>query len=156
MKTKLFFLSFFISALCFSQQTIAATGGNATGSGGSFSFTVGQVDYLPFQGGNTKITPGVQQPFEIQAYLGIEITDVNLEMSVYPNPTTDVLNLSVEKHKFSAMEYALFDASGKLLRKEKLKAATSQIVMQDFSSSIYILQVSENGTPLKSFKIIKK
>lgn len=156
MKKNYFLLAISFSVSAFSQQTISAGGGDGAGPGGSYSFTVGQIDYLPFQSTTHKISPGVQQPFEIQAVLGVEVADVNLEMSVYPNPATDILNLTIGKRKFSAMEYALFDGSGKLIRKEKLKADKTQIVVQELASSVYILQVSENGTPLKSFKIIKK
>lgn len=47
------------------QQTVPATGGNATGSGGTVNYTVGQAAYTTQTGSNGTITQGVQQPFEI-------------------------------------------------------------------------------------------
>lgn len=155
MKKNYFLLAISFSVSAFSQQTISAGGGDGAGPGGSFSFTVGQIDYLPFQSTTHKIFPGVQQPFEIQTVLGTEVMDVNLEMKVYPNPTTDILNLTV-KNRRASMEYALFDSSGKMIKRQDIRNEITEITMRELSTSIYILQVSENGTPLKSFKIIKK
>jgi len=47
------------------QQAILATGGNATGSGGTVSYTVGQAAYITQTGSGGTVTQGVQQPFEI-------------------------------------------------------------------------------------------
>ena len=42
------------------QTTIATTGGNAAGSGGSFSYTVGQISYSTVSGTNGSVAQGVQ------------------------------------------------------------------------------------------------
>jgi hypothetical protein len=47
------------------QQTVPATGGIATGSGGTVSYTVGQVADTTQTGSGGTVTQGVQQPFEI-------------------------------------------------------------------------------------------
>jgi hypothetical protein len=47
------------------QNTIPAAGGNAKGSGGSASFTVGQIFYTKLSGTNGSVVQGIQQPHEI-------------------------------------------------------------------------------------------
>jgi hypothetical protein len=47
------------------QNTIPAAGGNAKGSGGSASFTVGQIFYTKLSGTNGTVIQGIQQPYEI-------------------------------------------------------------------------------------------
>ena len=47
------------------QTGIPAAGGNASGTGGSVSFSVGQVFYLMNTGTTGSVLEGVQQPFEI-------------------------------------------------------------------------------------------
>lgn len=47
------------------QEAIPATGNSATGSGGTMSYTVGQVAYTTQIGISGIVTQGVQQPFEI-------------------------------------------------------------------------------------------
>ncbi|RLD56213.1 MAG: T9SS C-terminal target domain-containing protein, partial [Bacteroidetes bacterium] len=82
--------NFMIVALLFlglsnlqAQEVIPATGGEASGSGGSASYTVGQVVYTTNTGTNgNSVSQGVQQPYEISVVTGIaEAKDINLEVS---------------------------------------------------------------------------
>ncbi|MGD0341661.1 MAG: hypothetical protein ABSA76_08155, partial [Bacteroidales bacterium] len=53
------------------QSTITTSGGNASGSGGSASYTIGQVVYSTITGTNGSSAQGVQQPYEISIITGI-------------------------------------------------------------------------------------
>jgi len=78
------------------QTSINATDGNASGSGGSVSYSVGQVVYTTNTGTTGSVAQGVQQPFEILVVTGLEeAKGINLSVSAYPNPTTDYLTLEV-------------------------------------------------------------
>ena len=80
------------------QSTIPASGGNASGIGGSVSYSIGQVVYTKFTGTNGSSTQGVQQPFEISVITGIEeARDISLEIVVFPNPATDFIKLVVNE-----------------------------------------------------------
>ncbi|MEE4177590.1 MAG: hypothetical protein V2I46_08780, partial [Bacteroides sp.] len=59
-------LCFGVHAL-FGQEAVVPAGGNATGSGGSVSYTAGQVFYLIHSGPSGSVSQGVQQPYEIFA-----------------------------------------------------------------------------------------
>ncbi len=61
----IFLLYCFGAAIAQAQATIPATGGTATGSGGSVSLTVGQLVWHMFPGSNGTVLQGVQQPYEI-------------------------------------------------------------------------------------------
>ena len=73
------------------QESINTSGQNATGTGGSASYSLGQVVYTTYSGTNGSVAQGVQQPYEISVVLGIEYTNINLIMTVSPNPTKDLL-----------------------------------------------------------------
>ena len=78
------------------QNAVPATGGNASGSGGTVAYSVGQVVYTTNTATNGSVAQGVQQPFEISVVTGLEeAKGINLALSAYPNPTTDFLNLKV-------------------------------------------------------------
>ena len=47
------------------QESPTATVGEATGTGGTASYSVGQVVYTTTTGTNGSVAQGVQQPFEI-------------------------------------------------------------------------------------------
>ena len=48
------------------QSALVGTGGEANGSGGSVSYSVGQIAVQSNSEGSTSISEGVQQPYEIQ------------------------------------------------------------------------------------------
>ena len=71
------------------QESVNGSGGEATGTGGTASYSLGQVVYTTNTGTNGSVVQGVQQPYEISTTLGINETSINLELSVYPNPTNN-------------------------------------------------------------------
>jgi hypothetical protein len=138
------------------QVAIPASGGNASGSGGITSYTVGQVVYTTNTVTNGSVSQGVQQPFEILVVSGIEqAKGINLECSAYPNPTADFFNLNVENFNNENLSYQLFDISGKLLENKKLTSSETRIDMNNHVPTIYFLKVMDNQIEVKTFKIIK-
>jgi len=135
------------------QQTVTTTGSEATGTGGTASYTVGQVVYTTNTGTNGNVAQGVQQPFEISTTLGISETTINLELSVYPNPTTDFLTLKVEKT--DGLTYQLYDLQGKIIESKAVNSPSSNISLEAQPTSIYFLKVTKNKQIVKTFKIIK-
>ena len=138
------------------QETLPASGGNASGSGGSVSYTVGQVFYSSNSATNGTVTQGVQQPFEISEITGLEeVQEINLTVSAYPNPTTDYLTLSIDEFDISNLSYQLYDMQGKLLQLEKISENQTSIVMNNLVPATYFVKVLKGSTEVKTFKIIK-
>ncbi len=135
------------------QETIPAAGGDATDVGGSLSYAVGQVVYTTKTGTNGSTAQGVQQPYEISTTLGINETSINLVMSVYPNPTTNYLNLKIEK--FENISFQLIDLNGKIIENKKVSNTSTTVVMKNLPKATYFLKVTNNNRPVKTFKIIK-
>ncbi len=102
------------------QESVNATGGDASGSGGSVSYSVGQVVYTTNTGTNGSVTQGVQQPYEISVVTAIEeAKGINLTVTAYPNPATDYLTLRIDEFEISNLSFQLYDMSGKLLQSSK-------------------------------------
>ena len=135
------------------QESPTAAGGEATGSGGTASYSIGQVVYTTNTGTNGSVAQGVQQPFEISTTVGINETSINLEMSVYPNPTTDYLTLKVEDN--SNLSYQLYDLQGKVIENKKVNANSTIITMEALPKATYFLRVTDNKNTVKTFKVIK-
>ena len=138
------------------QEAVATAGGNASGTNGNVSYTVGQVVYTTYTGTTGSVAQGVQQPFEIQTVLGAENFNINLQLAVYPNPTTNWLQLEVRNTDFSNLSYQLFDLNGRMILNEKITAETSSIQMERLPAAIFLLKVVSNNKEVKTFKIIKK
>ena len=138
------------------QNVIPSSGGNIIGSGGSVSFSVGQVVYNTNTGTNASVAQGVQQPYEISIVNGIEeANSINLYCAVYPNPTRDFIKLRIENYKFEKLTYQLYDISGKQLSKNKIENAETNIFMKNFVPATYLLKIFKGSKELKTFKIIK-
>lgn len=149
----LFFLS--INALQ-AQEAVTSAGGNGTGSGGSASYSVGQVAYLGICNSNGSVNQGVEQAYEVQIPVGEnENKNIFLELSVYPNPTMIKVNLKIENRSLDNVSYQLFDPLGNLLLNQRIIGEVTSIPMESFPTSIYILKVSDNRNEVKTFKIIK-
>jgi hypothetical protein len=158
------------------QESVNVTGGNASGSGGSASYSVGQVVYTTNTGTNGSVAQGVHQPYEISVVTGIEeAKGINLTVTAYPNPTTDYLELKVypvgnsnrvESEKLTDLSYQLYDMTGKLLQNKKLTGTETQIDMSNYVPATYFVRVYAVGRndrtgviaeskSIKEFKIIK-
>lgn len=138
------------------QEAISASGGNASGSGGSVSYSVGQLVYTSNTGTSGSVAQGVQQPYEISVMTGIEETKgITLQCSAYPNPTAGHLKLKVENYKTDNLTYRLYDIDGRLLENKKIDGDETSISMETLTSSAYFLKVISNNKEIKTFKIIK-
>jgi hypothetical protein len=147
----------FLSYCTYAQETISTAGGNATGSGGNVSYTIGQLVYTTNSGSNGSISQGVQQPYEISVVSSIEDSEgIELMVSVYPNPTQDILTLSTENFEQKNMLYQLYSISGNLLETKQINNSETRIYLQDYNPSIYFLKLINNDKEIKTFKIIKK
>ncbi len=139
------------------QESINATGGDASGNGGSVSYSVGQLVYQTHTGTNGSIAEGVQQAYEISVVTAIEdAKSIKLMVSAYPNPTTDYLTLEVNEFELSNLSFQLYDMNGKLLQSEKITGNQTSIVMRSLVPATYFIQVSQENKELKTFKIIKQ
>ena len=138
------------------QTSVNSTGGIASGSGGSVSYSVGQVAYTSSNGTNGSVAQGVQQPYEILVVTAIEeAKGINLSVSAHPNPTSDYLTLVVKDFELLNLRYQLFDINGKLLQSEKITDKQTYIDMGNLLPATFFLKVIQNNKEVKTFKIIK-
>lgn len=77
------------------QSALVGTGGEAAGGGGSVSYSVGQIAVQSNNEGNTSISEGVQQPYEIDVVGVDNYPDITLNAVVYPNPTLGNVQLTM-------------------------------------------------------------
>lgn len=157
-KTSIYSLILFAFSFSFlkAQSAVLATGIDASGGNGSVSYSIGQVTYL-YKGAGDQVLEGVQQPYEITALTTREtaISDLK-DILLYPNPFKDYLYLDFTTNNFKGAEYQLFDSQGKLIRKDVILQAKSELNFSDVPSAMYIIRINQHGENLKTFKIIKK
>ena len=137
------------------QEAVTTSGGNASGSGGSISYTVGQVVYTSNKSSSGSISQGVQQPYEISIVSGIEDL-LGITLTAFPNPTTNNLTLKIENKEEKQFVASLFDINGRQLSKQVIANSETTIPMEQFIGSTYFLKVFDGKKEIKTFKIIKQ
>ena len=127
------------------QQATTATGSDASGSGGTVAYSVGQIVYTTNTGTNGSVAQGVQQPYEISIVLGIDNHTINLELTAYPNPTTNFLTLNVGNAELSTLNFQLYDILGKLIESRKIISSSETIAIENLPTATYFLKVTNNN-----------
>jgi hypothetical protein len=141
----------------YAQESIPSLGGNASGSGGSASYTISQVAYSSQIGSNGSVAQGVQQPFEISVTLGLEeAKGITLRCTVYPNPTTKSVTLNIENYDIKNLSYLIFDLNGRSISSKKISGNETFISMENLAATTYFIKIMDLNKELKIFKIIKK
>ena len=157
LKISLLFLICIGQLEIFAQEAVTASGGNASGAGGSASYSVGQVIYTTNTNTNGSVSQGVQQPYEISVISGVETVEkIQLSFQAYPNPTTNSLKLKIDNKDDKQYTASLFDINGKLLNQTEITNIETIIPMEQYGKQTYFLKVFETPTrEVKTFKIIK-
>ena len=148
-----FLLSFSLNAQT-SHNVLSATGGDASGSGGSVAYSIGQIVYTTNTGTTGSVAQGVEQAYEISS-VGIKETALNISLSIFPNPTSDYLTLKVEDYNNEALSYSLLDEQGKLVLNEQITNQDTQVAMSTLARGAYFINVLQENKKIQTFKIIK-
>ena len=154
LKTLLFALMFIVQTILFAQSNTVCSGADVSGSGGTVSYTIGQIDYTQQQGSSGKISEGVQQPIEIYQTSGLENYE-NISVSIGPNPTHENIIIRCNSSLIEDVESQLFDNNGKLLCNIDITDVQTTIDMTSLAMGAYTLQISVSGKPVSSFRIVK-
>ena len=137
------------------QESANSSGGNATGSGGTVAYSVGQLVYTTNTGTNGSVAQGVQHAYEIFT-LDITETELNISLTTFPNPTRENLTLQISGYNNEKISYQLLDMQGKLLNNGQITSQQTQINMNSLPSATYFINVvNQENKIVQSFKIIK-
>jgi hypothetical protein len=141
-----------------------------------YYLTINEND-LPYTYGDTTFMPGSVQTGDYTFYFttvdgcdsiiilhltvetGINDYNVNASMTVYPNPTKDVVNvqLTINNEREEDIDIQLFDMVGRLLyvvdTHESLQP--TQIDLSHYAQGVYYVKVVSNGKTIAVRKVVK-
>lgn len=136
------------------QEVIASAGGYNVNGGLSISWTLGETIIPTFQNGNLILTHGFQQQLIVTAIE--ENLDVLVNIKVYPNPASDVVNIQFEEPADGEVVITLMDSQGKLVKRDLIEKAMTekQMNLQDLPGGIYYLRMIK-GKLVNVYKVVK-
>lgn len=76
-------------------------------------------------------------------------------IQLYPNPTKDLINLSVYGFDNSSLFYQLYDKNGKLLITDNINSNNTLIDLKGFADGPYFLLVADETQVVKTLQVIK-
>ncbi len=120
--------------------TIDSGGTTTTNGNTNILYTIGEVNIQELKVGNITLSEGFINSTLTQSTLNVDEEILNQKISIYPNPTSDFINI---KSQIPIISIQLFDVLGK-------KVLTSKIIkplnIKHLVSGVYLLKItSEKG-----------
>jgi len=148
--------AFSINGQTIEREVIASAGDNFVSPTFTLSWTLGEPvtetisnDYMiltqGFQQGELYKVTAVKEPLA-------ELFDIN----VYPNPTPDVLNISIRSHQDEILSVQLYSLTGEKVLSEKTKEKNIRFNLSHLSSASYLLSLRKLDGSLITTYVINK
>jgi hypothetical protein len=137
------------------QESANASGGDATGSGGTAAYSIGQVVYTTNTGSSGSLAQGVQHAYQIFPVGTIETT-LNISLTAFPNPTMGNLIIHVSDLSNEKLVYQLYDLQGKQLINGQVKTTQTELNTSSLPPATYFINVlNQENKKVQTFQIIK-
>ncbi len=153
MKLKLLATFFLISSYLSSQQTVTTSAGDIESDQVSLSYTIGQLKVNTIEKVDSSIIKldfiqGVQYAIDV-----FDCRDYNsIKISVFPNPTSSIVNISMEKLS-DELRVIVFDVAGREIYDHSFTENEFSIDFSSYSEGIYILGFYNFCGLFRSFKV---
>ncbi len=156
---KRLFLTVSLGVALFSVNAQTASPELVSSAGESFNNTSYQLDWSIGEGitathsaGDYVITQGLHQGSYV--ITSVEDLALDINISVYPNPTTDLINLTSFQN-LTGLAVIVTNINGKILQQTEVINKVEQLNFSDYENGIYFLTIKQKNQLIKSFKIIK-
>lgn len=140
-----------VPILCHSQANVYSSAAEKAENDMTLYHVIGNAVALEAEDGS--LSTGNLIPYSVATTTGLELTDISL-LTVYPNPTKDVLVLTTGELKNLTM--TLTNEAGQQLLSAPVRDSETRIDFSRYASGLYHLTLTQGETIVKSFSIVKK
>ena len=142
-----------IGASAQSHEVVATSGASFKQSTGYLTHTIGEVLTSTLTSPGQILTQGFLQTGLPKSWPSDVENRPDFEMSVFPNPVSDLLIVQVEM--LQGMQYTLHDVTGIEIERGLVLNERTEIDFSSLSPAIYILRVFDNKEQIRIFQIVK-
>jgi hypothetical protein len=135
-------------------QLISSAGETFKNSNYQLDWSIGEILTETYAGNLNMITQGFHQGKYIITSIET-IGDLQFEITAFPNPATDFVQVKVGSEKFETFRFSVSDINGKVLQSGRFSENQQQINLAGKATGSYLLTILSGQTPVKTFKIIK-
>lgn len=153
MKKRLLSVGLFLLAVSVNAQQVISTQGNSySNASHTIDYTIGETVTATVSNGSNDLTQGFHQTNVV--ITNVEDLDANILVNIFPNPTSDFVNLLIEK--FEGLTLQIYDAAGKLVEQTELSQSLTSFKVSHYSNGTYLLTLThKKDKKVKVYKIIK-
>jgi hypothetical protein len=139
-----------------SPELITASGDYFKSEQMELVWSIGEIMVETYSNTDNFLTQGFHQTnYEVITKVD-NISGIDFKISVFPNPTSDLINLQIKGEIKQSMTYKVVDLQGKILLEESNWTTDQQVNISQFSQNMYLLEVStKDGKKVSVFKIQK-
>jgi len=125
------------------HNAIAASGNHVSGASASLSWTLGELAIQTIENTSSLLTQGFHQG-ELEAVSIEDFYEVFGKIEIYPNPSAHFLYIE-RTYRTPSLFLELIDLSGKSILQKQLRELKGQINLEQLSSGIYMLHLSDGA-----------
>jgi hypothetical protein len=148
--------SAFLSGQTATPWVVNSSGGEASTETISITWSMGELITQTFYAGEKILTQGLLQPEILVSNLVENFDAKQLPIKVFPNPTMEHLNISLDDFSSRMLSYALYDIRGELVRSGNIQNSIETFSVVNLTPSVYFLRILEANKIIKVFKIVKQ
>jgi len=137
-----------------SKQVISPLGGTAFSDTHKLSYTTGEVlvGAMTSEDGSIQLGNGYYPSLDLST-LNTESAELQLQVKVFPNPTTETIFIS---HPISnSFKVFISDLTGKVLLKKEV-GKQEPINIESYPTGTYLINVTTEDKKTNTYKIIKQ
>ena len=139
-----------------SPQLISSCGEQFENDSYQLSWSIGECVISSLESGDYVLTQGFHQSsYDIETAIETQL-GIELNLKVYPNPTSDFLTLETGQSELNEMQYQILDLKGSVLENSNFNNNLERLDFTSYSSGIYFIIIKQDNQLIKSFKIIKQ
>lgn len=136
-------------------EVICSASGNIKNSSVSIDWVIGETVTATMSSSNNQLSNG----FEQNTYIitAIKHNVLNIDVSLFPNPIKNSLNLQSKDVLLKNGKYQLIDLAGKIIATGNLRDENIAIDFSTFvASTYYLVLMNQKSELLQSYKVVKQ
>lgn len=154
--TFIFSIIFLINCASFAQEIIASSGASLKGENIQLEYTLGEIAVSRIENESQIVDQGFHSGLVIEELENnsVSIDEKFSEISVWPNPASDVFNIQTKDFNIS---YMLLDMNRDVLNIQGMVPSNSSetVNITNLYPAIYFLRLTDEENNFKVLKIIK-